>query len=223
MTEEYFKGIHAAWLPDGQAIITKACVRNLSFDAFQCSPCRYEWLRSLSKDYPLVDYAAKYWDDHTCVQKDTDKASMTLVLRFLQDDLKVAFINYINWQPLSFSGMNWSAFFDLKKIIEHQLEVVSDKDSRDVRGQTPLSIVAESGHKGVVELVLVQHNVELNSEDNDGQIPLSFAAENDCEAVVCLLLEQQDIEVNSKDVNGWTLLSLATLNRSEAVVHLLLE
>jgi hypothetical protein len=77
------------------------------------------------------------------MHKDTNEASVTPVLRFLQDDLRVAYVSGVRGRPGFSGGMHWTAFFGLDKIIERQLDIVVDKDPRDDRRQTPLSIAAE--------------------------------------------------------------------------------
>jgi ankyrin repeat protein len=49
------------------------------------------------------------------------------------------------------------------------LESGSKLDSKDSSGRTPLSYTAENGHEAVVELLLAEDGVDVNSKDKNGQ------------------------------------------------------
>jgi Ankyrin repeats (3 copies) len=83
------------------------------------------------------------------------------------------------------------------------LEKGAELDSKDRRGQTPLSWAAENGHEAVVNLLL-EKGAEPDSKDTIyGRTPLSWAAKTGREAVVKLLLEK-GAELDSKDIGDRT-------------------
>jgi hypothetical protein len=108
------------------------------------------------RDYPFLHYAATYWGDHVYGQEDAVKC---LALDFLQDRSKVAcasdiLVSQYFWdRPLNYSGMHILSFFGLAKIVDYQLKNGAMVDSKGENGRSPLSIAAEQGHYGVVELL----------------------------------------------------------------------
>ncbi|KAF2258768.1 ankyrin [Lojkania enalia] len=66
------------------------------------------------------------------------------------------------------------------------LRAKADVESKDYRGQTPLSLAAANGREAVVELLL-QAKANIDSKDNKGLTPLSWATANGHEAVVKLI------------------------------------
>ena len=63
-------------------------------------------------------------------------------------------------------------------------------DSRDKRGQTPLSSAAKWGREAVVKLLLSRHDVTVDCRDSFGRAPLDWARKCGKDAVV-ILLEQK--------------------------------
>ena len=100
--------------------------------------------------------------------------------------------------------MHLSSFFGLQQIINSQLENGDEPDLKDSDGRTPLSWAAGNGHDGVVRLLAVRDNVEVNSKDNNGLTPLLWAAGHGHEAVVRLLVARDDVDVNMRNSNGRT-------------------
>ena len=99
------------------------------------------------------------------------------------------------------------------KLLEHQNVNVT---SRDINGQTPLSLAAENGHDGIFKVLLYRSNavyvdghVNVNSMDWCGHTPLAWAAGKGHEAVVRALLDVPNVNKTPVDSSGWTLLSLS--------------
>jgi ankyrin repeat protein len=82
--------------------------------------------------------------------------------------------------------MHLVAYFGLKDIMVRLLEE-KDPGTKDSFGRTPLSYAAERGNALVVKLLL-DYNVDLNSECKDGWTPLSRAIEGGSAVVVQILL-----------------------------------
>jgi len=87
----------------------------------------------------------------------------------------------------------------------------------------PVRFACYYGLYTVVQKLLQQGDVEVDSRDMLKQTPLFIAAENGHEAVVKILLEREDVDVNSRDNNDRTPLFSAAAEGHRDVVKMLLE
>jgi len=62
-----------------------------------------------------------------------------------------------------------------------------DLNAADEDGQTPLSAAAQSGHEGVVSILLERNDLDPDKPDKYGQTPLWRAAKNGHETILKLL------------------------------------
>ncbi|KAJ7125994.1 hypothetical protein C8R44DRAFT_979911 [Mycena epipterygia] len=85
------------------------------------------------------------------------------------------------------------------------------------------SDAAENGHHGIVEPLLQNNGVNLNTPDCNLRTPLSYAAENGHQAVVELLLQQTGLNTNTPAFYSRTPLSYAAENGHQTIVELLLQ
>ena len=144
-------------------------------------------LESRLQQNAFFEYAGQNWAYHI---QDTQQSVGDLALKLLMDDGKasassqVLFPFYYFLQQ--FCGMHLVAYFGLNDIMVRLLEE-KDPDTKDSFGRTPLSYAVERGNARVVELLL-DYNVDLNSECKDGWTPFSRAIEGGSAAVVQLLL-----------------------------------
>jgi hypothetical protein len=204
--QEYFERTGVDWFPGAQKDIAMTCLQYLSFDALLDGYCSSDktFEARLHKN-PLLDYAARNWGYYA--RRTAEQSVQDLALKFLKDDSKVSGLSqvlliseeyrypgYSQSPPKQFSGIHVVAYFGLHNMVELLLAQDGvDPDSKDEKGQTPLSWAAKRGHGAVVELLLAREGVDPDSKDNYGQTPLSWAAENGHEAVVELLLAREDI------------------------------
>ncbi|KAH0536261.1 hypothetical protein FGG08_006856, partial [Glutinoglossum americanum] len=232
--QEYFQKPTTTFLSKGEAAIAKTCLAMLSFDEFNKGPCSSDKkLEVRLQKFPLLAYAALNWGHHA--HGETEEASKEMVLRFLENHLKLSsasqvmltsgytYNGYSQAFPGRFSGLHMASFFGLETIVNGLLERGDKPNSMDGYGRTALSRAAENGHEAVVKLLLGVESIDMNSKDwYNGQAALLWAAQNGHEAVVKMLLSVESIDVNSKDEGGKTALLQAALSGHEAVVKLLL-
>ena len=67
---------------------------------------------------------------------------------------------------------------------------------KDVDDLTPLSLAAANGNKGVLNILLAQHDISVDSKDVH-DLSLSLAAANGHMEAENILLAQQDIDMES--------------------------
>ncbi|KAK6517030.1 hypothetical protein TWF506_006908 [Arthrobotrys conoides] len=105
-------------------------------------------------------------------------------------------------------------------LLQHNVETnISDKD-----GKMLLSYAAEHGLLGVLEILLKNNTLNINTPDNlTNMTPLMFAAKQGFVECVRLLLNEPYLAIDRRDRNGYTALHLATLEGHFETVQLLLS
>ncbi|KFY65629.1 hypothetical protein V496_02442 [Pseudogymnoascus sp. VKM F-4515 (FW-2607)] len=237
-TQEYFKGIREAWNPKAQEEIASTCLTYLFFETFSTGHCNNDAdFESMLRQNPFLDYAARYWGNHTLPVQEAIK---DLALPFLRNMNQIScpaqvmlipnhrYRDYSQMVTKDPTGIHLAVAFKLTYLLQELTCCNGDENyininTQDATGQTPLSWAAERGYDAVVELLLQQDDVVADSRDNYGQTPLSWAAERGHKAVVKLLLKQDSVIADSKDKYGQTPLSWAAKGGQKAVVELLLK
>ena len=194
--------------------------------------------------YPFLKYAARYWASHakTCEQQNVKELTMS----FMKDDSRVSSAgqvmlaldrclyredinNTISRSPLS--AMHIIAYLGYEEMISELLNHGFEADVKDSTHRTPLWWAALQGHEAVVDLLLLQNRVNVNSRGLvyskwRGQVstktPLGIAAMWGRDRVVNLLIQREDVDVNFPDEDGISPLSRAIEGQHSAVVELLL-
>jgi ankyrin repeat protein len=174
--------------------------------------------RSINK-FHFYSYAKSYWLQHIFYVSRQEPVIYDLLLRLFEGNvLNTNPTAEDDWMPLIWALQNGN---EIVKLLLDSGKI--DANSKDTRGQTPLSWAAENGHEAVVKLLLETGKVDVDSKDTWGRTPLWRAAENGHEVIVKLLLETGKVDVSSKDTWGRTPLWSAAGNEHEAIVKLLLE
>ncbi|KAB8275205.1 ankyrin repeat-containing domain protein [Aspergillus minisclerotigenes] len=94
-----------------------------------------------------------------------------------------------------------------------------DPFTKNLKGETPLSLAAGNGHEDMVRLLLKVEGSDPDTKNFPGETPLCWAAGNGHETVVKLLLVT-GVDPESKDSDGRTPLSsqLQWQSRSEPLL-----
>jgi len=232
--EEFFKDDENTnkYFPDRFTSAAEICLTYLNFG--RVSPrCRnVEELARRQEEFPFLKYAAEYWGHYVRLQSHDGVTELALNLLLVCSvgslgvathcALQALYFSIIGWGTEMFSGTHMAAYFGLHIYMPH-LAVYDGWDMKDCLERTPLIWAAGYGHKEVVQLLLKQERVEVNSNDTLASTPLSLAVINGHEAIVQLLLQQEGVEVNAEDGDGRTPLPWAAIRGHEAVVRLLLQ
>ncbi|PGH26886.1 hypothetical protein AJ80_01468 [Polytolypa hystricis UAMH7299] len=246
--QEYFEQTEEKWFPEAQTDIAKTCLTYLSFDSFG-NDAGVPWteFKPLLQLHPLYKYAANNWTRHICVG--TTEVEQ-LILSLSQHRGKLATLSLALGEgyclPLKQPTTIVHIIARLRATEVMKLLVKSGYalDAKDSDGFTPLSWATLCGHNAVVELLLGQEGLNINTKDKyAGRTPLFLATEFRHGTIVKLLLEQKDVEaagtglksvikplmmrpsvdVNSRDLKGLTPLCYAIFSGREEAVQLLLS
>ena len=107
----------------------------------------------------------------------------------------------------------------VKLLLKHSKINVNTEDIFD--GDTALIWASFNGHENVVDLLLQNPEIDLNSKNYLGNTALIYAARNGYEKLVMLLLRHAKIDVNSKNQYGKNALDYARLYGREEIIELL--
>ena len=188
---------------------------------------------------PFVDYASRYWGEHT--RREMTENVKALALRLLDRfdehisarQLLLRLERDENWtldldeeEQTKFTGLHVSAFFGVVEICAEVLKMKEwDINAGDCFGSTALSWAARGGHEAVVQMLLKRKDINPDhAEIKYGRTPLSRAAAWGREGVVRMLLERKDVNPDQADTEyGLTPLMLAAMAGHEGIVKILLE
>ena len=193
-TQEYFQRCGSKSFEDVQKdIIATSCLTYLSYDVFAEGYLTRTDLKSCLQENAFFEYAAQNWAYHI---QDTQQSVEDLALKFLMDDRNASASSQVLFPYLreGFCGMHLGAYFGLNDNIMVRLLEEKDPDSKDSMGRTPLSYATENRNAQLVQLLL-NYNVDINSECDNGWTPFSRAIEGGSAAVVQILLAK-GVKVN---------------------------
>lgn len=197
--------------------------------------------------YPFLGYAAIFWAYHASVGG--QQMVTNLMMNFVKDDRRVSnagqvmlALDLIPWplfltyfektgvrNPLS--AMHVLVYQGHVDLITELLNQGFEADAKDLSQKTPLWWAAWQGQRAVVELLLSQSHVNVNSRgltwngsDADyTDTPLGVASSEGKDGVVELLIEREDVDVNLSDGYGVSPLKSAARGGYSTIVKLLLK
>ncbi|XP_078580181.1 uncharacterized protein LOC144864139 isoform X2 [Branchiostoma floridae x Branchiostoma japonicum] len=107
--------------------------------------------------------------------------------------------------------------------VKSEQPMTTDSSKEVEYGFTPLHLASQSGHEGLVRVLLNYPGVQADAQTAvQGSIPLHLAAANGHTSVVGLLLSKSTTQLHIKDKRGRTALHLAAANGHLDMVALLL-
>jgi len=189
------------------------------------------------KNFPLVEYAAKYWVVHARIEDVSSKVQDGMKRLF--DPGKSHLSVWVWIYDLEYDGHSWerperlgkaratplhyAAFcgvHDIAKflILEHSQDV-------NARGfglkETPLHVASRRGHADIAQLLL-EHGADGKAEDDDKSTPLRMSSRYKHMEVVRILLEH-GVDTETRDTRGVGPLEWASVWGHVDVARLLLK
>ena len=152
--------------------------------------------------FPLAEYAAEHWIEHTRFQGvlqaaeggmkqlfDPDKPHFAIWL-WIHDPIRISYERAERPSPPLKTPLHYAAFLGLHSIVKFLvLEHSQDVNSPGVDdGSTPLHLASQNGCAEVVRF-LVEHGASTDSQDRDGSTPLHRASETGLTDLSQILVE----------------------------------
>ncbi|KAK5991138.1 putative serine/threonine-protein kinase fhkC [Cladobotryum mycophilum] len=231
-TQEYFERCHEQMLLDAKLKLTKICLKYLTLPNFSQGACASDFIMlQRLKQYPFLDYAAKYWGSDGGIF-DTDSV-LPDVHSFTSNTAAVEVANQA-WSLHGFRNTDWSqeyprnvpalvlvATFELPRILERMVLDGHDIEGKGTDGDTALIRAADLGRTENVR-ALLKLGAAVNARDHMDETALQKAAGNGDESIVKVLLDGS-AEVNLKTSSDWTPLMSAVSSGNIEVVRLLVQ
>ena len=188
-------------------------------------------MEARKKNYPFLDYAARFWSRH--IRGEAEEILQDRVMELLLNDAKTkcafqAAISsnhrgYGQSSPEGTSGIHYAAICDLGITVTYFITKGTPADLRDPRDRTPLSWASAHGILGTVKLLADREDVLVDSEDMDGQTPFWWAVQNRHEPVVRYLLTRGDVNPEYLNKNRQTPFFRAVAGGDDKIISMLLE
>ena len=252
-TQEYFRRNGDLLLASAKEEIAINCLTYLSYDQFGDG-----WISDIGygkgedervQEYPFLAYAARHWADHVklCDQQNVEE----LMVSFTKDDRKISSASQVvfaqdrellYWRDIEriivqnpLTVMHILAYLGCQELVSKLLAYGLDADAKDFFQRTPLWWAASQGHQTVVELILSQKDVNVNSCGifynavalgeplNSIYTPLTVAVLGGHYEIAKLLIEREDVDVNLFVDNADSPLYIAVNKGFGSLVDLFLE
>lgn len=240
---EYLKGHCQQWFPEAELGIAEKLLTYLNYEAMigPFSNKAGNSIQNRLEEFPLLSYAALYWNDHVasvCSQPDVQ----ALLLDFLGNPSRIELcvqVSYALQSKLNIdlnvrrgvTGLHLAALYGLDPIIPNLLQKKGlDIDAIDPKyEQTALMYACKNGHVSTVKALLnLGASINVRSARETSAFLEAFTGNTDNHTkIVELLLERPDLDVNTKysDEGDRSVLMMSTFPEfaREEVVKLLLH
>lgn len=238
--EEYFQRTRLRWFPHGHANIASTCVTYLSFNEFKGGAREEDSeVEELLVRYPLLEYAAQYWGEHTKhVETNIWEGDFEYVMEplvpFLQqpklleqaEQIRQMTSNKIrSGNKTTGGGVSHAlAMFRLSKTCQRFLTLQHYEDRRDSRNQTALHIASVKGADWLLGMLVNTGKTDVDARDADrGWSPLLYAVSHRNKACVELLLGPGKADVNASSSTRQTALFIVAETGDRSIADILLR
>lgn len=238
--EEYLRDYSHGLFKDADMLITRICLRYLSFESMDQLPTqsRADFNTAITH-LPFIDYASAEWGHHAhdvpaeaikdlalpLLLNPSALFTMTRVRESRTPDFRKFIGKSWDWANSGGAGISVCAEFGLVGMLKHLIAERGDAlrlDSRNVYGSTPLHEAAINGHVATARLLIECGSSVLWT--NYGQsTPLHLAVSFGQTAMVKFLLQHGRTQLDQKGPNDFTPLHKAVEQGNEEMVALLLD
>lgn len=229
--QEYLENFGERYFQEPELIISQTCLTYMAFDKFNEGPCgNNEALNNRLHEYPLLEYAAQHWANHT--RGSMEDRLEDEILEFLNSEVKASCAiqvlfsstlygdNAWNAFPKGLTALHIAAFCGLTSIVARLIEREADISAHSLDGWTALHCAASNGHSASVRLLLGK-GANVAAQDAHKWTPLHWATFKGHKDTVEELLEG-GADIAAQAAGGQTALYLATSAPNEPMMRLLL-
>jgi len=251
--QEYFRDHWLKWFKDESAEITSTCITYMSFSSFKSGPCRTQAEADRrSKDYVLLNYAARHWGDHAREQEtigngnehelegDKHESHTRIAMSFLLNEPLVfsAFqaMVFARWGQEYFVSPHTQALHLTTYFGIHGLSALLLDNKADVNAVGSFYDEGyDTFHQGVTPLyiacykgdgkiatLLLDKGADINAQIRYFGTALHGASLRGDKRAAKPILDTEDVQIDSTDDHRRIPLSSATEESKEAIVKLLL-
>lgn len=166
--QEYVDAHQEVLFPHTQGMIACKCLQYLLFEDFKDGPwSTKDEIESRMQSYPFLEYAARYWGQHTR-ESESDVEVQSILFRFFTSLAATASANQVYHYSLGRRKLYWNSaecrsytplHHSSRHGLEHTAVTLIDNGMQDVNeltkmGGTPIIMAASSGHVQTVRLLL---------------------------------------------------------------------
>jgi len=238
--EEYLRDRDHGLFKDAHIIITRVCLRYLTFSSAKAMPAQNRNAFSASmEDMAFLEYAAGEWGYHAARAPATDiedfaipalTSSETLftIARargFRNIDFRKWMTKASAWAQSGGGGISLCAEFGLTDLIKTLVNDHPDQshlNAKNIYGSTPLHEAALRGHEDTAK-VLIDHGSDVLDTNYGNSTPLYLAASYDQTSMVRFLLNYGREQLDIPSSRGSTPLHKAVGQGSLEMVQVMLE
>ncbi|KAL7939595.1 hypothetical protein V8C35DRAFT_287105 [Trichoderma chlorosporum] len=232
--QQYFESCHHTRLLEAKLRLANISLTYLTLANFSSGYCTTDAAISLRlKQYPFLDYAAKYWGSDLAQSSCADIGPR--IEKFVSKAAAVEAVNqawclktnqykYTNWSqefPRHVPALVLISAFCLPEVLQYLVSRGHKIDARGSDGETALIRSVGFGHVENAQ-ALLELGSEVDAQDHMDETALQRAAKVGNAVLVRILLDK-GADVNMKAASDWTALMSAVSSGNLEVVKILVE
>ncbi|RFU72749.1 serine threonine- kinase chk2 [Trichoderma arundinaceum] len=231
--QQYFDKCHQVRMQEAKLDLTNISLAYLTLPNFSSGSCTSDAAMALRlKEYPFLNYAAKYWGSELAQLDCADV--WPRIERFVSNPASVEAANqawnlkadnhYSNWSqefPRHVPALVLVSAFNLPEVLRLMAAQGHDIDARGSDGETALIRSATFGLTENVQ-VLLELGAKIDVQDHMDETALQRAARSGDEGVIRVLL-RWGAKVNMRASSNWTALMSAVSSGNIEAVKILVE